>query len=202
MSTTPSAIPAPLVTAFDIAGGRRDVRGLTAVLHTIEPGIRATAAFRSPLFGPHVFTDTVARSEAIGTLTLGGQPLESSGALRAPVPELLTLTTVDGDEDEDEDEDTTATSYPDQVRDAIDELSQGDLVKACFEQHPYGHFSITGFVLRAPASNVFVVGGGWFVTEPHQRVPADRLIDLTLFSPAGRHDYPVPQPIHRWPELE
>ncbi|MFE3759480.1 hypothetical protein ACFXO9_34705 [Nocardia tengchongensis] len=196
MSTAPTNALASLVTAFDIVGSRRDVRCLTAVLHTIEPGARAAASFRSSLFGPHVFTGTVTRSEAIGALTIAGQSLESSGALRAPVPELLTLTTVD----EDEDERTSVTPYPGQVHDAIDELSHGDLVKACFEQHPYGSFSVTGFALRAPTSNVFVVGGGWFVTEPHQRVPADRLIDLTLLSPASQHDYPVPQPIHRWPE--
>ncbi|GAB3204530.1 hypothetical protein [Nocardia tengchongensis] len=200
MSAGAVDLPAALGAAFEIARGRRDVRRLTAALDAAKPGEQSVASFRSPMFGPHVFTGAMTQSEATDVLTIAGQPLETSGARRGPVPELLTLTTFEPLRDEPAT--TTRPPYLDDLQRAVDELTHGDLVEACFEQDPYGRFSVTGFAVRAPASNVFVVGGGWFITEPHQSVPAARLVDLTLLSSVRPDHFRIPEPIHRWPEPE
>ncbi|MTE14142.1 hypothetical protein [Nocardia aurantiaca] len=200
MNAVPSDMPAALVNAFDIDSRKRDVRRLTAALAEAEAGMHAAASFRSAVLGPHVLTGAISVSEATGSLMMAGQPLETSGTRRGPVPELLALALETRTADERIDAPTT--SVPQDLPETVSGLQHGDLVEARFEQTPYGQFSVAGFALWAPAGQAFVVGGGWFVTQRHRRIHADRLIALTIVSPAGRHEYRIPEPIHRWPEPE
>lgn len=170
--------------------GRRNVLRLNGKLATIEPGTIATAAFRSELFGPHLVSGTIVTSRASGGYLLGGQPLDTSGQLRRPVPELFSLELSSGPQ----------VGRGDTTR-AVAGLNHGDIVTAVFDQVPYGLFTITGFAVAAPVAGVFAVGGGWYLTNRDGHFPAAaRLVDIEIVVEAVGHGMAIPAPIVRWPE--
>lgn len=174
-------------------GRRRDVQGLIAALEDLKSGMHVSATFKSDDYGVHR-VEGLAVPSVSGSFLVGGQPLDGGprpGKSRKPVSSLrvlsLGITATD-------DEDVTVPGG------AItnDSLTHGDLVRATFAQSPYGEFETTGVTVWAPVGNVFVVGGGWFLTN-QSGDQATRLKQLVALAHRGDHQQPVPPPLQSWP---
>ncbi|MGW4091709.1 hypothetical protein [Nocardia sp. NPDC004750] len=136
---------------------RRDVQGLTAALGDLKDGMHVSATFRSDEYGI-CLVEGIAVLSVTGSFLVGGQPLDSGsrpGAPRKPVGSLRALTLGIAVRDTD---DAAAVDGPL----TNDVLAHGDLVRATYEQSPYGVFEVTGIAVWAPVGDVFVIGGGWF----------------------------------------
>ena len=177
-------------------GRRRDVQGLISVLEELKSGMHVGATFKSDDYGIHR-VDGVAVLSGGGSFLVGGQPLDGGprpGAARKPVPSLRALSLGIAVRDEE-----TVTVPEEEITN--DSIAHGDLVRATFVQSPYGEFSITGVTVWAPVGNVFVVGGGWFVTRQSGQ-QATRLKQLVVLVRSGDHQQPVPPQLRSWPSSD
>ncbi|MEU6583970.1 hypothetical protein [Nocardia sp. NPDC046763] len=171
---------------------RRDIQGLVAALEDLKSGMHASATFKSDEYGIFLIEGT-AVSSVTGSYLVGGQPLDSGtrpGAPRKPVGALRALTLGITARDTD----NTA------VVDANDVVAHGDLIRATFEQSPYGIFDVTGIAVWAPAGNVFVVGGWFLTSEPGEQ--ALRLKALAVLARQGSHGLHVPSRLVAWPSSD
>ncbi|MFE3261431.1 hypothetical protein ACFXPS_33465 [Nocardia sp. NPDC059091] len=175
---------------------RRDVQGLVAALGDLKSGMHVSATFKSDEYGICLI-EGIAVLSVTGSYLVGGQPLDSGsrpGKPRQPVAALRALTlgiTV-------RDAGNTA-----EVAGPItnDVMAHGDLVRATFEQSPYGIFEVTGIVVWAPVGNVFVVGGGSFLTRKSGEQAA-RLKGLAILARRGSHHLHVPSKLDTWPSSD
>ncbi|MFB8004778.1 hypothetical protein [Nocardia sp. NPDC056000] len=170
---------------------RRDVQGLAAALGDLKTGMHVSATFKSDEYGIYLIEGAAVLS-VNGSYLVGGQPLDSES--RKPVSVLRTLTlgiTV-------READDSAVVVEPVTNDVV---AHGDLVRATFEQSPYGIFEVTGVAVWAPVGNLFVVGGGWFLTgKSGEQEP--RLKGLEILAGRGSHHLHIPSKIDAWPNTE
>ncbi|MFI6776072.1 hypothetical protein [Nocardia sp. NPDC050412] len=175
---------------------RRDVQGLVAALGDLKDGMHVSATFKFDEYGICLF-EGIAVLSVIGSFLVGGQPLDSGsrpGTPRKPVGALRALTLGITVRDTD-----NATVVDGSITN--DAVAHGDLVRATFEQSPYGVFEVTGIAVWAPAGNVFVVGGGWFLTSKSGE-QAVRLKQLAVLARRGSHHLYVPSKLDAWPSSD
>lgn len=166
---------------------RRNLKALTTHLTELTPGDEVAALFRSDLYGPFAVSGVVVRSCSTGGLLVGGYALDTASASSKPVPELVKLTAGPFE--------TSSTTI--ELERALAELNHGDLVRAHFDQRPYGPYTVTGFALDAPASRVFALGARW-LTASGSRAPAVHITGLQRIT--DPHSSSAPPRITRWPE--
>jgi len=147
----------------------------------LEPSGHVVAVFKNDQYGVFAVDGAVARSTSF---FVGGIELGNNGKA---VRDLALLTPGDGTER------PVGESVP------LDELptalSAGDVVRAHYEQQPYGAFSVAGVCVTAPRSNDLLVGS-WFITV--DGISAARLTRIELLARAAAHDIPAPRAMTAW----
>jgi len=147
----------------------------------LEPAGAVAAVFKNDTYGVFAVDGTVARSTSyfVGGLELGNNGKASR--------DLVLLVADDGAE--------RPAGEPVGLENLPGGIGAGDVVRAHFEQRPYGAFSVTGVCVASPRSNDLLVGS-WFVTV--DGIAAARLQRIELLAPAGSHDIPVPCAMAAW----
>ena len=146
-----------------------------------EPTGTVVAVFNSDQYGIFAVDGVVARSTSF---FVGGIELGNNGKATR---ELVLLTPDDGSE-RPAGESVTLAELPAAI-------APGDVVRARFEQRPYGVFTVTGVVVASPRGSDLLVGS-WFVTV--DSISAPRLVALEVLARAGAHDIPVPRAMTSW----
>ena len=147
----------------------------------LEPSGRVVAVFKNDAYGVFAVDGDVARGTSF---FVGGMELGNNGKAAR---ELVLLTPDDGAE--------RPAGEPVTLAELPGAVAPGDVVRARFEQRPYGVFSVTGVVVTSPRANDLLVGS-WFVTV--DGIAAPRLVALEVLGRAGAHDIPVPRAMTSW----
>ena len=152
----------------------------------LEPSGRVIAVFKNDQYGVFAIDGDIARSTSF---FVGGIELGNNGKATR---DLVLLTPDDGSLADGAERPIGDTVPLDTLPGAI---SPGDVVRAHFEQQPYGAFSITGVAVKSPRSDDLLVGS-WFITS--QLISAARLVRIELLAPASAHDIPAPRAMTSW----
>jgi hypothetical protein len=157
---------------------KRAVKTLNASLAELSTGSIITAYIRSDSYGPLAVT---------GALTAGDPPtvgMHDIGVSGKPSRDLWGLELLD----------TLPEETPLGV--SASTLTHGDVVRATFQQRPYGDFTILGIAVAAPTGPDFLVGS-WLLTRDGADAP--RLQALEVVAKAGSHDLAIPARPAVWP---
>lgn len=175
--------------AVDLTG-RRDVKGMTALLAKLRNGDQLGVTFRTPRYGLFAVHGLAVRSASTNTFMVGSLVIESNGKPDKNVVSISSSNAVITADD-------PAADDPDrgQLQATVYKLGHGDLVEATFVQHPHGRSSITGVAVQTADSAILAVGS-WFIAQHGQAAP--RLHSLTRIAPAGHHGLAVPIKITTW----
>ncbi|WNV83594.1 hypothetical protein [Umezawaea sp. Da 62-37] len=146
---------------------RRDVKTMTSRLAELKAGHHVSATIRYEKYGVFRVEGQASWSDCVKNFLVGGLTIESG---LKPDKALLALA-VGGDDVVSIGEAVSANyGEYESVRELIDSVGHGDVVRATFEQKPYGQFTVTGIAVQTADRAVTAVGSMFLRRAIHLEV--------------------------------
>jgi hypothetical protein len=165
---------------------RRDVRGMTDVLASLKAGDYVSATMKLDKYGVVNIQGFAYWSNTQKNFLVGRTIIDSG--LR-PDKSVLSLTVSAAPPAESEVRSyTTRNDNIESLQDLADTVVHGDVVRATFDQKPYGQFIITGTAVQTADKAVLAVGT-LFIAERYQ------MVDLEVLGTASAFGLPSLKPL-------